>query len=191
MKSRLASPLAALCLFSLALPTAAQDRGSGTYAIPLPPKPNFAALEWLVGQWTGNTTGRGNQGEVRFSVAHDLDKQFLIFREDFWLPPTKRVPSASEAWVGILSQDRKATGFILRMFSNTGFISRYRVVVDGKRVRFSPEGGEEPPPGWLFRRTIVRNGADEITVTVEVAPPGQAFFEYFTAKLTKRSSSAP
>jgi hypothetical protein len=181
--------LLAAVLALVPLPAAPQK--SGTYSIPLPPRPDFSSLDWLVGQWTGSTTGRGQQGEVRFSADYDLGKRFLIFREDFWLPPTQRAPSASEAWVGLLSPDRKGPGFILRMFSNTGFITRYRVTVEDNQVRFTPEGGEDPPPGWLFRRTLERNGESELTMTVQVAPPGRDFFDYFTARLVKRTSPEP
>ena len=71
------------------------------------------------------------------------------------------------------------------MFSSTGFITYYRVTVEGPQVRLNPEGGDRPPPDWLFRRVLERNGPAEFTETVQVAPPAKAFFDYYTAKLTR------
>ena len=91
--------------------------------------------------------------------------------------------------MGILSASPDGTGFILRVFSSTGFITRYRLTVDGAEVHLNPEGGDSPPPGWLFRRIWARTGPDEFTETVQAAPPGKAFFDYYTAKFARVPSS--
>jgi hypothetical protein len=64
------------------------------------------------------------------------------------------------------------------------------VTVDGPEIRLTPEGGEQPPPGWLFRRVIHRTGVEEFTEHVQVAPPTKGFFDYYTAELTRVNSSA-
>lgn len=164
---------------------AAKEKPPASYTIPLPPRPDFAALDWLVGEWTGATTGRGPGGEIRLSVSYDLDNRFMVFREQVALPATKTAPGVTESWMGILSGDRSGTGFVLRVFSTTGFLTRYRVIVEGAEIRFDSEGGEAPPPGWVFRRLIRRTSHDEFTQTVQAAPPGKPFFDYYTAKLTR------
>jgi hypothetical protein len=87
--------------------------------------------------------------------------------------------------MGILSASPDGRGFILRVFSSTGFITRYRLIVEGPEIHFNPEGGDSPPPGWLFRRVWSRTGPDELTETVQAAPPGKAFFDYYTAKFAR------
>ncbi len=171
-------------LSPMALP--AKEKAT-TYAIPLPPKPDFSALDWLVGEWTGETAGRGSKGQLRLSVTFALEKRFMIFREEIWLAPTKTAPAWSESWMGILSASRSDTGFDLRAFSSTGFITRYRVTVEGAEIHFDPEGGEQPPPGWLFRRVIERLDVAELSETVQAAPPGKSFFNYYTAKLSRHT----
>lgn len=92
--------------------------------------------------------------------------------------------------MGILSPSPEGAGFILRVFSSTGFMTRYRMTSDGAELHWNPEGGEAPPPGWLFRRTWARTGPDEFSETVQVAPPGKAFFDYFTAKFARVTAPA-
>lgn len=164
---------------------AGKDKPPVQYQIPIPPPPDFSALDWLQGQWTGKTVPTSPSGEVQLSVTPDLEKHFLVFRGDVSLAATSTVPAVKESWIGILSPSPDGTGFILRIFSSTGFITRYRMTVNDPELHLNPEGGDSPPPGWLFRMTWARTGPDEFTETVRVAPPGKTFFDYYTAKFAR------
>lgn len=155
------------------------------YQISIPTPPDFSALDWLQGRWSGKTISNGVPGEVQLSITPDLEKHFLIFRGEVSLAATPNVPATKESWMGILSASPDHSGFILRMYSSRGFMTRYRMTVDEPEVRLDPEGGDNPPPGWLFRRIWARTGPDEITETVQAAPPGKAFFDWYAAKLTR------
>ena len=168
----------------------AKEKPPLTYRIPLPPKADFGAVDWLVGEWAGKTGERSPQGEIHLTVSYDLDKRFLIFREEVALAATPTTPASNESWLGILSPAPAGKGFLLRVFSNTGFITRYRVTVEQGSVSFNPEGGDEPPPGWLFRRTLQRLDVDALNETVQVAPPGKPFFDYCTAKLARATPAS-
>lgn len=167
---------------------AAKEKSPTTYTIPLPPKPDYSALHWLTGEWKGRTTGNGPQGEVHLLVSYDLDKRFMIFREAISLAATNAAPATSESWMGILSSSRSDLSFVLRVFSSTGFITRFRVTVDGAEIHFTPEGGEQPPAEWLFRRVVTRLSDAELSETVQAAPPSKSFFDYYSARLTRVSS---
>lgn len=180
--------LVLLCLLGF-VPLPGKEKPATTYQIPLPPKPDFSALDWLLGEWTGRTTERSPEGEIHMSVSFGLEGRFMIFREQLSLAATKTAPASKESWMGILSPGPSGAVFILRTFSSTGFVSRYRVSVQGGEIDFSPEGGDQPPPGWLFRRVVERSGDGEIKETVQVAPPHKAFFEYYSAKLTRAPHS--
>ncbi len=175
--------LALLCA-TVAIGLTAKDKPPTTYTIPLPPKPNFAPLEWLVGNWVGKTNSRGPQGEIHLSVAYALDKRFMIFQEDLTLAAGHGTPAARESWMGVLSGGPDG-GLLLETYSSTGFVMRYRVIADGTEIRLNPEGGPLPPPGWLFRRVIRQVGDAEFTETVEAAPPNKAFFDYYSARFTR------
>jgi hypothetical protein len=177
------------------LPSAAKEKPPTQYEIPIPPLPDFSALNWLNGQWNGQTNANP-PGKLALAVNADLEKRVLIFRGELSLPATETVSATSESWLGVLSANPDGSGFILRVFSSTGFITRYRVTVDGPEIRLNPEGGDSPPPGWLFRRVWTRAAPTEFTETVQAAPPGKSFFDYYTAKFTRaappaKTNSAP
>ena len=162
----------------------AKEKQPATYSIVLPPKPDFSALDWLVGEWTGKLTGNGPQGEVHFSAAYDLNQRLMILREEVWFVATKTVPAVKEDSLGVLSGER-SSGFFLRWFSTTGFITLYRLSVNGPEISLNQEGGDNPPPGWLFRRLIRHPDPSQFIETVQVAPANRQFFDYYTATLKR------
>ncbi len=176
--------LALACLVGAA-PVDSKEKPSTVYQIPLPDRPDFSTVDWLVGDWSGKTTDQKTQGELHLSVSYQLDKHVILFRGETTLPaPTTSAPM-KESWLGVLTPDRQAGGFLLRMFSSMGFITRYRLTVDGAETHINPEGGDQPPPGWLFRTVIKKTNPQEFVETVQVAPPNKSFFDYYTAKLNR------
>ena len=163
---------------------AGKGKQPATYTIPLPCKPDFSALDWLIGDWAGPMTGKGAQGDVHLTLSYTLDKRFVLIKEEVSLPAGQRAPAAHETWMGFLGANPSGPGFTLDAFSSTGFITRYHVSAAADQVRFEPEGGANPPPGWLFRREITQLGPGSFSETVRIAPPGGSFFAYYSAKLT-------
>jgi hypothetical protein len=183
MKSRYVLLLAlSLSMVTLSL---AADKQPTRYTIPVPPPPDFSSLDWLAGEWAGSTERRSPQAQIHFSAAYDLDKRFLVLREEVSFAAQTNEPAAKESWIGVLGPEGADKSFFLRTYASTGFITRYRVTADREGVRFNSEGGEQSPPGWVFRRFYQQLSADAFRVTVEVAPPGKPFFVYYTAKLTR------
>jgi hypothetical protein len=179
------SIILALACLAGAAPLVAKEKPPTIYQIPLPPKPDFSAVDWLVGEWTGSTTDQSTPGEIRLSVSYELDNQVMLLRGEASFQATKTSPAMKESWMGVLTSDRGAVGFLLCTFSSTGFITRYRVTVEGPETHINPEGGEQPPPGWLFRTVIKRTDPKEFVETVQAAPPNKSFFDYYTAKLSR------
>lgn len=164
---------------------AAKEKPPVQYKITVPAPPDFSALDWLQGEWVGKTVPNSSPGNVHLSVSPDLDRHFLVFRGAVSLAATPTAPASKESWMGVLSAGSAASEFVLHMFSSTGFISRYRLTTSADQIRLNPEGGDSPPPGWLFRMVWTRTGPDEFTETVQAAPPSKPFFDYFTAQLAR------
>lgn len=162
---------------------AAKDKPPAQYQIPIPAAPDFSSLNWLEGRWNGTTVPPGPPGEIQITASPDLEKHIMIVRGEVSLDATPTVPATRESWMGVLSAN--GSDFKLRVFSSTGFITSFRVIVEGTEIHLNPEGGDSPPPGWLFRHAWSRTAADELIETVEVAPPGKAFFNYYTARLSR------
>jgi len=175
---------------------AAKEKPPAQYQIPIPAVPDYSPLDWLQGEWTGKTIPTSPVGEVQLSVSPDLEKHILIFRGKVSLAATRTVPASTESWLGILHTRPDSAGFLLDVYSSTGFVTCYRLTVDGAELHLNPEGGDSPPPGWLFRRTWARNGPNEFSETVQAAPPGKGFFDYYGAHFTRvpppaKSTPAP
>ncbi|HUX10621.1 MAG TPA: hypothetical protein VMW51_08250 [Terriglobia bacterium] len=187
--------LAALVLAVPAL-LAAKEKNPSTYRIPLPPKPDFSSVEWMIGNWTGQMGKHSPQGEIHLSVSYDLDHRVMVFRETITLAATGEIPADNESSMGILSRAPSGDAFLLQVYSSTGFISSYRVTVEGSEIDFTSNGGLQPLPGWLSRRIIQRSDVDGFTETVQLAPPLRPFFDYYTAAFIrqpapKSSKAAP
>lgn len=163
---------------------AAQDKAPRSYAIQLPPQPDYSSFEWLIGDWTGKTTGKGAQGDVLLSFAYELGKRFMILREEVSLPAAKDAPAMHESLMGILSA-APSGDFEMNIYSSSGFVSRYLVTARHGEIDFQPAGGPLAPPGWLFRRIFRQVNSSTCQISVAVAPPQREFFNYYTANLSR------
>jgi hypothetical protein len=161
---------------------AAKDKPPTQYQIPIPAAPDFTTLDWLLGKWTGKTLPPSAPGSLQLTVSSDLEKHFLVIHGEVSLDASGTVPATKWSWMGIINPD--GPQFILHEFSSTGFVTRYRLIFDGAEIRFNPEGGDALPPGWLFRKSWSRTATDEFTETVQAAPPGRSFFDYYTARFS-------
>lgn len=184
----LKSTLLLILVLIVPLALAAKDKHPSTYRIPLPPKPDFSSLEWLVGNWTGQMLKNSPQGQIHLSVSFDVDHRIMVFREKISLAATQEIPATRESSIGILSSAPSGHSFQLQVYSSTGFINRYRVTVEGSEIDFTPAGGIQPLPGWLKRRTIQRSDVDGFTETVQLAPPQKPFFNYYTVAFIRQST---
>ncbi len=176
--------LVCLCV-AACFPLAAQQKPSRAYSIPTPAEPNFSNVDWLIGEWAGKTVGKGPTGEVLLSASYELGRYFMVIREQVSLPATKGAPATHEGEMGILSASPSGKSFDLTLYSTHGFVTRYQVTATKGQIDFNPAGGPMPPSGWLFRWNIARSGNNQCSVRVDVAPPGQSFFNYYTALLSQ------
>ncbi|HXH50777.1 MAG TPA: hypothetical protein VNM47_15650 [Terriglobia bacterium] len=182
-------PLIIVTLIFLAPVVAAGEKHPSTYRIPLPPKPDFSSIEWMIGNWTGRMDRHSPQGEIHLSVAYDLDQRVMVFRERVSLEATGEIPANNESSIAILSRAPSGDSFLLQVFASTGFVNQYRVTVAGPEIDFTPDGGSQTPPGWLSRRIIQRGDVDGFTETVQLAPPLKPFFDYYSAAFTREAAS--
>lgn len=165
-------------------PLPAQQKTPRAYTIQLPPQPNYSPFAWLIGDWTGKTDGKGAEGEVLLSFAYELGERFMILREEVSLPATKATPATHESLMGVISSNT-AGGFEMNLYSSSGFVSHYLVTARQGEIDFQPDGGPLAPPGWLFRRVFRQTSSGQCVESVAVAPPQRAFFDYYSATLSR------
>ena len=167
-----------------------KEKSPTVYRVVSPPKPDFSQLGWLLGEWAGKIGNKEPVGNAHFSAAYDLDQRFMIFREELSFDATKNAPAYKDSWIGILNSGATSNRWSLRVYTSHGFIIRYQVAAEGNEVHLSFDGGEAPPPGWLFRTVIQHISDAEFAETVQVAPPGRQFFDYYVARLTRVAKSS-
>lgn len=163
----------------------ARSKPPAKYLIPLPPKADFSSLEWMLGEWEGQTLKQSPPAKIHLSVSGGLDQQVMIFREEISFSATQNTPASKEISLGILTENISDESFLFQVFSSTGFITRYRVTVAGPEIDFTSVGGVRPPPGWLSRRVIERTDSAAFTETEQLAPPRHPFFDRYTAKFIR------
>ena len=162
-----------------------KEKSPAVYKILSPPKPDFSQFGWLVGEWSGKVGPKEPIGDAHFSAAYDLDQRLMIFREELSFDATKNAPAYKDSWMGILSPRAGSKTWSLRIYTSHGLITRYEVTANGSEIHFNSEGGDAPPPGWLFRRVIQRVNDVNFIDTVQVAPPNRDFFDYYSARFTR------
>ena len=64
----------------------------------------------------------------------------MVFRGQLSLSATTTLPATKETWLGVLNADRSGTEFVLRLFSDTGFVTRYGVTPLARFVSFAVAG---------------------------------------------------
>jgi hypothetical protein len=162
-----------------------KEKPPAVYRLVSPPKPDFARFGWVLGDWAGKLGVKEPAGDARFSAIYDLDQRVIVLREELAFNATKNAPAYRDSWMGILTPGDVGRNWSMRMYTSHGFVTRYNVIADAHAIHFDFDGGEVPPSGWLFRRVIEHVSDTELRDTVQVAPPGHQFFDYYTARLTR------
>ncbi len=131
------------------------------------PKDPLAALDFLIGSWTGSSAV--TQGTDTFSKALD-GKVIQRSAHAKLLGKDGKAAGAMDTLMTI-HPDPAGTGLRAVYFDNDGHVIHYKTdsVVAGARVVFVSDGSD---PGPLFRLSYLRKSPDQLHTTFEMAAPG-------------------
>jgi hypothetical protein len=154
----------------------ATESWSQDEAAPDPWKP----LEVLLGSWKGTGTGFGGSSTVEHSYEFILQNQFIFMRSKAVFESRDRSDAGEvhEDW-GFFSYDRDRDRLVFRQFLSEGYVNTYALedaAASGDTLTFASER-TEGSGGMRARLLYVFPGRDEYEVTLQLAPPGQDFFE--------------
>jgi len=154
---------------------------------PVPESP-WSAIQFLVGEWAGESEGQPGKGSVERTYHFVLHDKFLHERNVSTYPPQPRNQKGEvhEHW-SLFSHDRARRSLVLRQFHQEGFVNQYLMGLDHSsgKVVFESEALENIPPGWKARETYEVVSADEFTETFELAQGAGAYEVYSKARFKR------
>jgi hypothetical protein len=149
-------------------------------------------VRFLVGEWTGESTGEPGQGTVRRTYRFVLGDKFLHEQNVSTYPPQPNNPKGEvhEHWA-FFSYDRARKALVLRQLHQESFVNQYVMLAEAKAntVVFETEALENLPSGWKARERYEVVSPDEFVETFELAEPGSEFKLYSRSRF-KRASGA-
>jgi hypothetical protein len=149
----------------------------------------MAPLRFFVGTWTGTSSGRPGEGNVRRTYELTLNDRVLQVENRVVYPAQEKNPKGEQHDdLGLITYDRGRGRFIFRQAHSEGFVNTYvadPVTPGDKQVVFVTESIENIPPGWRARETYVITGADSFVERFELAEPGKDFALYSEAVLAR------
>jgi hypothetical protein len=141
----------------------------------------WAPIEFMVGEWTGESDGQPGKGTVKRSYRFVLGGKFLHEQNVSAYPPQPKNEKGEvhEHW-SFFSYDRARRSLVLRQFHQEGFVNQYVIAPPTAvgTVVFDSEAFENVPPGWKARETYKLVSADEFVETFELSQDGKTYEVY-------------
>jgi hypothetical protein len=152
-----------------------------------PPSP-WAPIQFLVGEWQGESEGQPGKGTVRRSYDFVLGDKFLHERNVSSYPPQPKNEKGEihHHW-SLFSYDKARRSLVLRQFHQEGFVNQYVMAPASAAgaVVFESEALENVPAGWKARETYQVVSGDEFVETFELASGAGAYEVYSTARFKR------
>ena len=153
-----------------------------------PPANPWAAIEFMAGEWEGETEGQPGTGTVRRTYRFVLGGKFLHEQNVSTYPPQPKNEKGEvhEHW-SFFSHDRARRTLVLRQFHQEGFVNQYVMATGGAagKVVFESEAIENVPAGWRARETYEIVSPDEFGETFELAQGAGAYEVYSRARFKR------
>jgi len=157
-------------------------------AAPGPPASPWSAVQFMVGEWAGESDGQPGRGAVKRTYRFVLGDQFLHEQNVSTYPPQPKNEKGEihEHW-SLFSHDRARHTLVLRQFHQEGFVNQYAMTAGSPAgtVVFESEALENVHPGWKARETYQVVSPDEFMETFELAS-GSGAYEVYSKALFKR-----
>jgi hypothetical protein len=149
------------------------------------PSINWNAFKFLIGEWVGEGTGTPGEGSGGFTFSYDLQSTVLIRKNFANYPATKDRPAFTHDDLMIVYHEGGKTR--ATYFDNEQHVINYGVTVssDSNSIVFVSDAMPSAP---RFRLTNAKAGADKVTITFEIAPPGkpESFTRYIEAAARRK-----
>jgi len=148
----------------------------------------WSAVQFMVGEWKGESEGEPGKGTVKRSYRFLLGDNFLHEQNVSTYPPQPKNEKGEvhEHW-SFFSHDRARHTLVLRQFHQEGFVNQYVMlpVTAGRNIVFETEAFENVPASWKARETYEVVSPDEFIETFELSQGGKPFEVYSKARFKR------
>jgi hypothetical protein len=158
---------------------------------PQPAPDNFRDLAFILGKWTGVSSGEPGEGTVEREYRLELRGRFIrsSSRSTYAAQPKNPKGEVHED-TGFISFDRGRKRHVMRQFYVEDAFTQFVAETEGPQAGrwvFVSEASENFPlgPGWRARETYIIHGRDEFEEVFEVAGPGKDFQVYSQTRLRR------
>ena len=145
--------------------------------------PNWGKWSWLIGEWTGEGSGKPGQGEGVFSLLPGLDSSILIRKNHSVYPAANNKPAIIHEDLMIVYLDNSGLASKAIYFDNEKHVISYMVTYSEKSIILTSEKLADTP---VFR--LVYTLLDKVTVNTkfEMSQDGQKFMTYIEGKSKRK-----
>ncbi len=141
---------------------------------------SFEKFEFLLGKWSGNGEGFGNEKSIIHSEFKSImNGTYIEIINDSKFAPTEKKPDGEHHIdKGIISFDKIRELIVFRQFNIEGYVNQYILndsLSNDSTLIFETEIIENFVPGGKARWVIDKISANEIKTTFEVSFPGKDY----------------
>ncbi|MGE5354523.1 MAG: hypothetical protein ACM3P0_20745 [Acidobacteriota bacterium] len=145
---------------------------------------SWEKLNYLLGNWNGEGSGKPGEGKGYFSFKFDLDKNILIRKSHSEYPAQNDKPLIIHDDLMVVYPDNSGNPIKAIYFDNEGHVINYSVTFpNGKDVVFT---SEKTPKAPVFRLTYSVIDSNTVNVIFAMSQDGENFRTYVEGK-SKRS----
>lgn len=153
------------------------------------PENPWTPVQFLVGEWEGDSEGQPGKGAVKRTYRFVLAGKFLHEQNVSTYPrqPKNEKGEVHEHW-SFFSFDRARRLLVLRQFHQEGFVNQYSSASGSGpgKIVFESEALENVPTSWKARETYDLVSPDEFVETFELAA-GAGPYEVYSRTRFRRA----
>ena len=195
---RTRSARSGLLALILAAPAAAQNPtgpapatavpAPATAAAPAAPAPAwrpFQELGFLVGSWSGAAESGARVGGRVARFTPEFSGNYLVHRGSTILTADDGKEETIEE-VGYFAYDREKRRYVASYFFSTGISATFDVEVAPESARLVSRELLNAEAGTKARMLFARKADGELSLSMDLAPPGKDFVPFLTSSLRKK-----
>ena len=144
---------------------------------------DWSKFKWLMGEWTGEGSGKPGDGKGSFSLKEDLGGKVLVRKNHSEYRATKDRPATIHDDLMVVYTDFSGATSKAIYFDNEGHTINYTISASEKSVVFISEKIPHVP---VFRLTYEMIDAATVNIRFEMSQDGNTFMIYTEGRCIRK-----